>query len=217
MKINEKIYNLRKEHNLSQEELADKLNVSRQTISKWELGESCPDFDKIVPLCELFDISTEELLRDKKEIVQSENSQKVDVIKAILICVSIFFYFIAIIATVVAEEFLHLNDGLVAATFLTLSAIATIILVFTLLTRRSNKEFEVNEIKEAFRVNRVDRVNPVFKSIISILALITTIIYLAVSFTTGAWHVTWFLWLIYAAGIQIIRLVFILKGKNVDE
>ncbi len=56
-----------------------------------------------------------------------------------------------------------------------------------------------------------------FKSIISILALITTMIYLVVSFTTGAWHVTWFLWLIYAAGIQIIRLVFILKGKNVDE
>ena len=214
MKINEKIYNLRKEHNLSQEELADKLNVSRQTISKWELGESNPDFDKIEPLCDVFNITTEELLRDKKEIVQSENSQKVDVIKAILICVSIFFYFIAIIATVVAEEFLHLNDGLVAATFLTLTAIATIILVFTLLTRRSNKEVGVNEIKETFKV---DRVNPLFKSIISILALIFTIIYLAVSFTTGAWHVTWFLWLIYAAGVQIIRLVFILKGKSVDE
>ena len=216
MKINEKIYNLRKEHNLSQEELADKLNVSRQTISKWELGESCPDFDKIVPLCEVFNITTEELLRDKneKEIIQSENSQKVDVIKAILICVSIFFYFIAIIATVVAEEVLHLNDGLVAATFLTLSAIATIILVFTLLTRRNNKEVEFNEVKEEFKM---ERVNPVFKSIISVLALFMTIIYLVVSFTTGAWHITWFLWLIYAAGVQIVRLVFILKGKNVDE
>jgi transcriptional regulator with XRE-family HTH domain len=212
--MNEKLSELRKKNNLTQEELAEKLNVSRQTISKWELGESCPDFDKIVPLCEVFNITTEELLRDKKEIVQSENTQKVDVIKAVLICVSIFFYFIAIIATVVAEEFLHLNDGLVAATFLTLSAIATIILVFTLLTRRNNKEVEFNEVKEEFKM---ERVNPVFKSIISVLALIFTIIYLVVSFTTGAWHVTWFLWLIYAAGVQIIRLVFILKGKNVDE
>ena len=66
MKIDEKIYLLRKEHNLSQEELANKLSVSRQTVSKWETGESCPDFDKIVPLCEIFGISTEELLRDRK-------------------------------------------------------------------------------------------------------------------------------------------------------
>ena len=50
MKIGEKIYSLRKKHNLSQEELANELNVSRQTVSKWEVGESCPDFDKIVPL-----------------------------------------------------------------------------------------------------------------------------------------------------------------------
>ena len=214
MKINEKIYNLRKEHNLSQEELADKLNVSRQTISKWELGESCPDFDKIVPLCEVFNITTEELLRDKKEIVQSENSGKVDVIKAILICVSIFFYFIAIIATVVAEEVLHLNDGLVAATFLVLTAIATIILVFTLLTRRSNqKEIEIRDMIP----NSNDSNNQLFKSIASIMALLFTIIYLIVSFATGAWHVTWFLWLVYAAGVQIVRLVFILKGKNIDE
>lgn len=214
MKINEKIYNLRKEHNLSQEELADKLNVSRQTISKWELGESCPDFDKIVPLCEVFNITTEELLRDKKEIVQSENSGKVDVIKAILICVSIFFYFIAIIATVVAEEVLHLNDGLVAATFLILTAIATIILVFTLLTRRSNqKEIEIRDMIP----NSNDSNNQLFKSIASIMALLFTIIYLIVSFATGAWHVTWFLWLVYAAGVQIVRLVFILRGKNIDE
>ena len=214
MKINEKIYDLRKKHNLSQEELADKLNVSRQTISKWELGESCPDFDKIVPLCEVFNITTEELLRDKKEIVQSENSGKVDVIKAILICVSIFFYFVAIIATVVAEEVLHLNDGLVAATFLVLTAIATIILVFTLLTRKSDqKEVEIRDMIP----NSNDSNNQLFKSIASIMAIFFTIIYLIVSFVTGAWHVTWFLWLVYAAGVQIVRLVFILKGKNIDE
>ena len=210
MKINEKIYNLRKEHNLSQEELADKLNVSRQTISKWELGESCPDFDKIVPLCEVFNIGTEELLRDKKEIVQKENSHKVDVIKAVLICISIFFYFIALIGTIVAEEFLHLNDGLVAATFLSLSAIGTIILVFTLLTRRTPKEECANNVC-------TKSPNPVYKSVVSIVSLITTVIYLLVSFITGAWHITWIIWLVYAIVVQIIRLIFNLKGADIDE
>ena len=74
MKIGDKIYKLRKENNLSQEELANKLNVSRQTVSKWELGDSCPDFDKIVPLCDIFNISTEELLRGKDVDNNLENN-----------------------------------------------------------------------------------------------------------------------------------------------
>ena len=212
MKINEKIYSLRKEHNLSQEELADKLNVSRQTVSKWELGESCPDFDKIVPLCEVFNIGTEELLRDNKEVgLEGKTTGKVDVIKYILICVSIFFYFLALIATVVVEEVIHLPDGLVATVFLTLTAIGTIILVFTLLTRRSPKE----EVVEKRTVTNEE--DPVVKSIIRIFSLFTTCIYLAVSFVTGAWHITWILWLVYASGVEIIKLVFHLKGVNKNE
>ncbi len=210
MKINEKIYSLRKKHNLSQEELADKLNVSRQTVSKWELGESCPDFDKIVPLCEVFNIGTEELLRDK-EVSSISNTKGVDVVKSILICVSIFFYFLALIGTVIVEEVAHLDDGLVAATFLTLTAIGTIILVFTLLTRRSPKQEET--VKET--VVRED--NAVVKSIIRIFSLITTCIYLIVSFLTGAWHITWIIWLVYAIGVEIIRLIFHLKGVDSDE
>ena len=79
MKINEKIYSLRKQAGLSQEELADKLNVSRQTVSKWELGDSTPDFDKIVPLCNIFGITTEELLRDKK--IEEKREEKKESIK----------------------------------------------------------------------------------------------------------------------------------------
>lgn len=212
MKINEKIYSLRKEHNLSQEELADKLNVSRQTVSKWELGESCPDFDKIVPLCEVFNIGTEELLRDSKEIKQIEEKEnKVDVVKAILICISIFFYFFAIIGTVLAEEVFKLNEGLVAATFLTLAAIGTIILVFTLLTRRSPKKPTSEEI------NNMKDKSPLIKSVISILSLVTVCIYLLVSFLTGAWHITWIIWIVFAIAIEIIRLIFRLKGVDIDE
>ena len=50
MDLGENLYNLRKKKNLSQEEVAEKLNVTRQTISKWETGESKPDFDKIVQI-----------------------------------------------------------------------------------------------------------------------------------------------------------------------
>lgn len=75
MNIGEKIYNLRKKKNMSQEELASVLNVSRQTISKWETGESNPDIDKIVPLCNFFEISTDEFLKDR-DIVYEKNLTK---------------------------------------------------------------------------------------------------------------------------------------------
>lgn len=64
MTLGEKIQQLRKMNNLSQEKLAEKLVVSRQAISKWELGESTPDTEKIILLSRIFQISTDYLLND---------------------------------------------------------------------------------------------------------------------------------------------------------
>lgn len=62
--LSEKIINLRKSRGWSQEELAEKLDVSRQSVSKWELGVSTPDLDKIVAMSTLFGVSTDYLLKD---------------------------------------------------------------------------------------------------------------------------------------------------------
>jgi transcriptional regulator with XRE-family HTH domain len=63
--LGEKIHQLRKGKGLSQEELASKLTVSRQAISKWELGESVPDTENVVQLSKLFEVSTDFLLNDE--------------------------------------------------------------------------------------------------------------------------------------------------------
>lgn len=65
MEFNNKLYELRKQKGLSQEELANKLNVSRQTVSKWELGDSTPDMEKLIVLSDLFEISLDELVLGK--------------------------------------------------------------------------------------------------------------------------------------------------------
>lgn len=99
MNLGEKIYELRKQQNLSQEELGDKLNVSRQTISKWERNESTPDLDKIVPLCDLFNLSVDELLQVKKiEKSKSEmqSSSKTYPMKKLLRISSVILFAIAI-------------------------------------------------------------------------------------------------------------------------
>ena len=62
--LSEKIINLRKSRGWSQEELAERLNVSRQSVSKWESGASNPDLDKIVAMSTLFGVSTDYLLKD---------------------------------------------------------------------------------------------------------------------------------------------------------
>ncbi|MFA7075992.1 MAG: helix-turn-helix transcriptional regulator [Candidatus Izemoplasmatales bacterium] len=59
-----KIYELRKLHNLSQEDLANKLNVSRQAVSKWENGTYMPDIVNLVKLSEIFNVSTDYLLKE---------------------------------------------------------------------------------------------------------------------------------------------------------
>mgnify|MGYP000241457149 FL=1 len=63
MHIGERIQKLRKDAGLSQEQLGERLGVSRQAVSKWETGESLPELDKIVQMAEIFGVTTDELLR----------------------------------------------------------------------------------------------------------------------------------------------------------
>lgn len=64
MILAEKIITLRKRMDWSQEELAEKLDISRQSVSKWEVGATIPDLDKILKMSELFGVSTDYLLKD---------------------------------------------------------------------------------------------------------------------------------------------------------
>ena len=88
MEFGNRLYGLRKEKGLSQEELANRLEVTRQTVSKWEVGDSTPDLDKLVLLAEVFEISLDKLVLDKApvttkidelgmKVMTRENKQKV--------------------------------------------------------------------------------------------------------------------------------------------
>ena len=67
MILADKIINLRKKAGMSQEELADRMNVSRQAVSKWEGAQSVPDLTRILKLSEIFGVSTDYLLKDELE------------------------------------------------------------------------------------------------------------------------------------------------------
>ena len=67
MKLADKILNLRKTHGMSQEDLAEKLNVSRQAISRWEMGTVQPDTPNVLQLSKLFGVTIDYLLNDDYE------------------------------------------------------------------------------------------------------------------------------------------------------
>lgn len=92
MTLGQKIFELRNKQKMSQGDLAEKLNVSRQSISKWETDASVPELDKLILLSDLFNITIDELVRDElpekdtdgeKESTEKSNSEIVTINKQI--------------------------------------------------------------------------------------------------------------------------------------
>jgi len=90
--LSEKIYKLRKNSGLSQEQLAEQLNVSRQAISKWESGTAVPESEKLVLISNYFGVSVDYLLKDEEETKGSTVDNKEDenpkAIAGIIICIA---------------------------------------------------------------------------------------------------------------------------------
>ena len=213
MNIGEKLYELRKEKNLSQEEVAEKLNVTRQTVSKWETNQTTPDFDKIIPLCELFGITSEELLTGKKQENENIESRKdykapltkeeVKIKSAEVVSTSVFLYILSVIFIMVAIPVLRMNPILASAIFLFIIGIAT--------TRIVKHYMSVPKFEKTKKEEKEDKIVKQIKNIIEILGVI---MYFIISFATMAWHITWVIFIIDEVIIQIVKLVFMLNEKE---
>ena len=205
--LGEKLLDLRKSKGLSQEEVADKLGVTRQTVSKWETDQSTPDFDKIAPLCKLYDISADELLtgviieKEEKEVVTNTNTEGKRIFG---ICLGIFLYFVAVAWIMTSIPVLMINPVLASAIFLLIIGAATITIIYYCSMYKKNKRTNCEH----------EKCNTVEKQVIHITSIVFTIIYLYVSFTTGKWAITWIIWIIYALAEAIIKLLFTLRGEK---
>ena len=90
--LSEKLYKLRKNSGLSQEQLAEQLNVSRQAISKWESGTAVPESEKLITISNYFGVSVDYLLKDddedKAKATVSVMEEKPRMIAGIIICIA---------------------------------------------------------------------------------------------------------------------------------
>ena len=80
MTIADRIQSLRKSKGMSQEELADKVGVSRQSVSKWESEQAAPDLVKIVIMSEIFEVTTDYLLKGIEPVKSDDHKTMADVI-----------------------------------------------------------------------------------------------------------------------------------------
>lgn len=76
MNFSEKLVKLRKENKMSQEDLAASLDVSRQSVSKWESGQTYPEMDKLLAICKIFNVTLDSLTNDEVDINDTENKDK---------------------------------------------------------------------------------------------------------------------------------------------
>ena len=231
MDIGEKLFELRKDKNMTQDYVAEKLNVSRQSVSKWETNQSTPDFDKIVPLCELYEISPNELLmNDKQESVSNENIGNGKINKflawgkdkeinyenmtrtqikqksAEVVSSSILIFFIAVAFTGVGISVMGWNPIVVGCTFLMLVGYGVIKIV--------KHYMSIPKFKKTIEEEKEDKI---VKQINNTIESVGVIIYFIVSFMTMAWHITWIIFLIIGLIEQIVKLIFLLKEENQDE
>jgi len=76
MNLSDNLKKIRKDNNLSQEQLAEKLGVSRQSVSKWESNQTYPEMDKVLQICQMFNLNVDELLnRNLKEVKDKKDSK----------------------------------------------------------------------------------------------------------------------------------------------
>lgn len=102
MKFNENLKFLRKKEGLTQEELAEKLNVSRQSVTKWESGNAIPDIEKIKEIAYIFSISVDSLIGDIENKTPNKLKKRIQDIGWFIFAILVF----AVIVNISISEFL---------------------------------------------------------------------------------------------------------------
>ncbi len=118
MNLGDKILQLRKKNGLSQEQLGEKVNVTRQTISNWELGETTPNPEQLKKMSKAFNVSIDEILdNDSKEFLMNKisNTEKlagiiIKILKVIGIVIGVYIIFM-IIAVIGLGVFTVVKNG----------------------------------------------------------------------------------------------------------
>lgn len=237
MNLGERLFELRKSKNLTQDDVAEKLNVTRQTVSKWETNQSIPDFDKIVPLCDLYGISPNELLKGEKENGEDQNNENDNSFDSNKVNKHLFTRgkddennyenmngnqikekSAKVVSSSILIFFIAIAYAGIGTTVLKWNPIVVgctfLILIGWGLARIVKHYMSVPKFEKTKEEEKQDNI---VKQINDIIGGIGVAIYFIVSFITMAWHITWVIFIIIGMAEQVVKLIFLLKEDKENE
>ncbi len=149
--FSETLYRLRRKNGLSQEELADAIGVSRQTISKWETGAAMPESEKLLPLARTLHVTVDELLGEEHPPSSTQAPQQVNSSHSVLFGIGILLIALSVLTvllTLFSMQFrVETNtDGIAASSTITLDgygvllSVCIVLLVFGLVLLFKSKK-----------------------------------------------------------------------------
>ncbi len=171
MKFNENLKYLRKQARLTQEQLAEKLSVSRQAITKWESGESLPDVENLKELSYIFSVSIDSLLGDIESKSTSKLNKKInDIGWFIFAIVFVLANFIFSIGNFIGQVF-NDNENIIIPSYILMTILGFIIFILSIkLYLKNTKDFiiDMNPTKEGKSI----RIRHIIKTSILFLCLL---------------------------------------------
>ncbi len=155
MEIGRRIKNLRAEHNISQEQLSEKIYVTRQTISSWENDKSYPDLNSLIRMSEVFNITIDNLVKGDiikmKEIINQEDRKKFS-------RESTKFTLLIIVMVVSAPILLHFLDKIGIAIW---AVIAIIGMYYAFKVERLKKKYDISSLKEIVAFSQGEKLDEI--------------------------------------------------------
>lgn len=173
MGFSENLQNLRKIKNMSQEQLAEKLDVSRQAVSKWESGNGYPETEKIITICEIFDCSMDNLLKGKitadttgekkkYESLQNKFSKGIALgVGIILLGATILLYFAGLSAMAGTSE-LEEQYGIIGVTILLFCVLIALPIFITLGIQEENFKKKNPKLSNIYSEEELENFNKKF-------------------------------------------------------
>ncbi len=179
MGFSENLQNLRKVKNMSQEQLAEKLEVSRQAVSKWESGNGYPETEKLITICEIFDCSMDNLLKgkitadttgEKKKYENLQNKFSKGIALAvgiILFGTTILLYFAGLSAMAETSK-LEEQYGIVGVTVLLLCVLVAVPIFIILGIEQDNFKKKNPKLSNLYSEEEIENFNKKFPKAIAI-------------------------------------------------
>ena len=183
IEIANRLQKLRKEKGYSQEELAEKLGISRQAVSKWERAESSPDTDNLICLARLYNISLDELLKtddDNETIIEEQVKDKVKRVD-------------------IGKDGIHIVDG-DEEVHVSLKGI------------KVNVNDNKIDIEDIVSVNEEEKKeNKIVKAIKKAIPIVITVAYILIAAFFDLWHPGWIVFLLIPILITLIESIILKK------